>query len=130
MTGSSKSVTLPDNQNAASVFTIHKSKGLEFKIVILPFLSWELDHSGFKQPVLWIRPETQPFNDLGLVPVRYSRALADTYFAEDFYWEKSSSYLDNLNLLYVAMTRATCYLRFRPVQQRSQTTIADIVRML
>ncbi|MGI6323457.1 MAG: UvrD-helicase domain-containing protein [Bacteroidales bacterium] len=130
VTGSSKSVTLPDNQNAASVFTIHKSKGLEFKIVILPFLSWELDHSGFKQPVLWIRPETQPFNDLGLVPVRYSRALADTYFAEDFYWEKSSSYLDNLNLLYVAMTRATdAIYGFLPgKQQRSQTTIADIVR--
>ncbi len=130
VTGSSKSVTLPDNQNAASVFTIHKSKGLEFKIVILPFLSWDLDHSGFKQPVLWIRPEMQPFNDLGLVPVRYSGSLTDTYFAEDFYREKSSSYLDNLNLLYVAMTRATdAIYGFLPgKQQRSHITIADIVR--
>lgn len=130
VTGSSKSVSLPDDQNAASVFTIHKSKGLEFKIVILPFLSWDLDHSSFKQPVLWLRPCIQPFNDLGLVPVRYSGSLTDTYFAEDYYREKSSSYLDNLNLLYVAMTRATdAIYGFLPgKQQRSHITIADIVR--
>jgi ATP-dependent exoDNAse (exonuclease V) beta subunit len=85
MTGSSKSVTLPDNQNAARVFTIHKSKGLEFKVVILPFLSWEMDHTSFKQPILWVKPDTPPFNNLGLVPVRYSGSLTETYFAQDHY---------------------------------------------
>jgi ATP-dependent exoDNAse (exonuclease V) beta subunit len=130
MTGSSKSVTLPDNQDAARVFTIHKSKGLEFKVVILPFLSWELDHGTFKQPVLWVRPDKPPFNDLGLVPVRYSAALADTFFAEEYYSEKCSSYLDNLNLLYVAMTRATDALYgFLPAKQKkSRNSISDLIR--
>lgn len=130
MTGSSKSVILPDNQDAARVFTIHKSKGLEFKVVILPFLSWELDHGSFKQPVLWVRPDKPPFNDLGLVPVRYSPGLADTFFAEEYYIEKCSSYLDNLNLLYVAMTRATDALYgFLPaIQKKSGNSISDLIR--
>ena len=42
--GKKKSVVLPGNQDAIRILTIHKSKGLEFKIVILPFLSWNLDH--------------------------------------------------------------------------------------
>ena len=43
---------------------------------------------------------------LGIVPVRYSSGLTDTIFADDYLGEKYSVYIDNLNLLYVAMTRA------------------------
>jgi len=88
------------------VYTIHKSKGLEFKVVILPFLSWDLDHKSSKQPVLWVRPEEVPLSDIGVVPVKYSQKLIETVFAENYITEKCSSYLDNINLLYVAMTRA------------------------
>jgi len=49
--GSKKSVILPGNQDAIRILTIHKSKGLEFKVVILPFLAWNLDHLNLKQPV-------------------------------------------------------------------------------
>lgn len=105
-TGRFKSVVLPANQDAAPVFTIHKSKGLEFKVVILPFLSWDLDHKPPKQPVLWVKPQKHPFTGPGIVPVRYTRDLEGTIFASDYKIEKYSSFLDNLNLLYVAMTRA------------------------
>lgn len=105
-TGKSKSVILPGNKDAAKVITIHKSKGLEFKIVIIPFISWNIDHKIQHHPILWIKPETPPFNSLGIVPVRYQKDLADTIFTDAYLQEKYSAYLDNINLLYVAMTRA------------------------
>jgi ATP-dependent exoDNAse (exonuclease V) beta subunit len=105
-TGRKKSVVLPGNQDAIRILTIHKSKGLEFKVVILPFLSWPLDHLPGKQPVLWVKPGSEPFNDLGVVPVKYSSDLDKTIFAADYEDEKYSVYLDNINLLYVALTRA------------------------
>jgi hypothetical protein len=105
-TGKSKSVILPGNKDAAKVITIHKSKGLEFKIVIIPFISWNIDHKSQHHPILWIKPETAPFSTLGIVPVRYKKDLEDTIFADAYMQEKYSAYLDNTNLLYVAMTRA------------------------
>jgi ATP-dependent exoDNAse (exonuclease V) beta subunit len=105
-TGRKKSVILPGNQDAIRILTIHKSKGLEFKVVILPFLSWPLDHIASKQPVLWVKPDSEPFNDLGVIPVKYSSELTKTIFAADYEDEKYSVYLDNINLLYVALTRA------------------------
>jgi ATP-dependent helicase/nuclease subunit A len=105
-TGKSKSVVLPSNQDAAKVFTIHKSKGLEFRVVIIPFLSWNLDHKSTHHPVLWLKPEVPPFNGLGIVPVRYQKGLVETIFADEYRKELYSAYLDNINLLYVAMTRA------------------------
>jgi ATP-dependent helicase/nuclease subunit A len=104
--GSSGSVVLPENQDAAKVFTIHKAKGLEFPVVILPFLSWHTDHESSKQPVLWVIPGKEPFSELGIVPVKYHKDLCETIFANDYLTEKYSAYIDNINLLYVAMTRA------------------------
>jgi CRISPR/Cas system-associated exonuclease Cas4 (RecB family) len=105
-TGKYKSVVLSPGVDAAMVYTIHKSKGLEFKVVIIPFMSWNLDHKTRHQPILWIKPDTRPFSASGIVPVRYKKDLEETIFADSYAREKVSSYLDNLNLLYVAMTRA------------------------
>jgi ATP-dependent helicase/nuclease subunit A len=58
-TGCRKSVVLPDNQDAVRILTIHKSKGLEFRIVLLPFISWNLDHIPTKSPILWIKPSVE-----------------------------------------------------------------------
>jgi ATP-dependent helicase/nuclease subunit A len=105
-TGQMKSVILPSDQDAARVFTIHKSKGLEFRIVILPFISWNLDHKSGKYPILWVKPATAPFNALGILPVKYGKSLQDTVFANEYHREKYYVFIDNINLLYVAMTRA------------------------
>ena len=105
-TGRKKSISLPANQDSARVLTIHKAKGLEFKVVILPFLSWNLDHSGTKQPWLWVKPSCSPFDEMGIVPVKYGKYLTETLFAEEYFREKYYSFIDNINLLYVAMTRA------------------------
>ena len=128
-TGSRKSVVLPGNQNAMRILTIHKSKGLEFKVVILPFLSWNLDHIASKQPFLWFKPESAPFDDIGVVPVKYSSDLSKTWFDKSYAEEKHSAYVDNINLLYVALTRAKEVIYgFSPDDPKTENSIARILK--
>lgn len=127
--GKKKSVVLPGNQDAIRILTIHKAKGLEFKVVILPFLSWPLDHNQLRQPFLWVRPDAAPFNELGILPVKYSKELANTIFANDYEEEKYSVYLDNINLLYVACTRARDVLyTFAIDNPRLDNTISTVIK--
>jgi ATP-dependent helicase/nuclease subunit A len=127
--GIKKSILLPELQDSMKVLTIHKSKGLEFRVVILPFISWNLDHKSFHSNILWAKPGCQPFNKLGIVPVRYKSDLADTIFADQYYEEKHSAYLDNINLLYVALTRAVnAIIGFAPDKPRPDNRIAAVIR--
>ncbi|TAL61186.1 MAG: hypothetical protein EPN88_14990, partial [Bacteroidetes bacterium] len=127
--GNKKSVVLPGNQDAMRIMTIHKSKGLEFKVVILPFLSWNIDHIPSKQPILWVQPEAPPFNELGIVPVKYCKELTGTIFSDYYREEKYSVYLDNVNLLYVALTRAKdAIYGFSVDNSRSESTVAVILK--
>lgn len=104
--GYRKTIATPDEQNAIRILTVHKSKGLGFKVVIIPFGDWEIDHKPMKSVILWCRPAEKPFNRLRLVPVRYGQILANTIFAKDYFEERLHAYIDNLNTLYVAFTRA------------------------
>lgn len=104
--GYRKTIATPDAQNAIRIMTVHKSKGLGFKAVIVPFCDWEIDHKPTKPVVLWCHPKEAPFNNLHLVPVRYGQVLAGTIFASDYFKEKLHAYIDNLNTLYVAFTRS------------------------
>jgi len=101
-----KSIVASMGAEAMQLFTLHKAKGLQFKYVIIPFCSWGLDHDGFKSPNLWVKSSAPIFTDIGYLPVKYSSTLKESLFAEDYSVEHSKVYLDNLNLLYVAMTRA------------------------
>lgn len=104
--GYRKTITTPNEQDAIRIMTIHKSKGLGFKAVIIPFGDWEIDHKPTKSVILWCHPSIAPFNRLHLVPVRYGQILASTHFAKDYFKEKLHAFIDNLNTLYVAFTRA------------------------
>lgn len=100
------SVSVSEQQDAVRIITIHKSKGLEYKNVILPFCDWDFDHSHMLAPVLWCDSSVVPFNKLEAIPVVYSSKLKETVFASHYYAEKVQFMVDNLNLLYVALTRA------------------------
>jgi ATP-dependent exoDNAse (exonuclease V) beta subunit len=129
LAGEAKSVILPSGLDAIRILTIHKSKGLEFPVVILPFLSWNLDHRPSKRPVIWTKPGMPPFNDLGIVPVKYSSELSETIFEADYNAERFHSFLDNVNLLYVAMTRAVDALYgFIPGKPGPLNGIAKIIK--
>lgn len=103
--GCQQTIAAPEGQNAVRILTIHKSKGLGFKAVVLPFCGWELDHK-WHAPTLWCQPKEAPFNQLPLVPIRYGKGLSITHFATDYFQERLNAYMDNLNTLYVGLTRA------------------------
>lgn len=87
--------------------TIHKSKGLEFHTVIVPYCDWELvEQSGRKETRIWVETNRAPFNDIKLLPLKFGSKLRDSHFADSYKEEAALQYVDNLNLLYVAFTRA------------------------
>ncbi|MDD2799431.1 MAG: UvrD-helicase domain-containing protein [Bacteroidales bacterium] len=102
--GASKRVSMPDSQDAIRIMTIHKSKGLGFKAVLVPFCDWGMDQKSGN--MLWVTPEIEPFNDLPLLPVPYGKDLTESIFVFDYLEEKLHAYVDNLNLAYVTFTRA------------------------
>jgi len=105
-TGDTKTISLSEGQNAISILTIHKAKGLEFHTVIVPFCDWEIVPQGTKAPYLWCHPVEAPFDQMDLVLVRYGSGLQQTLFSDAYFNEMLYSAVDNLNLLYVAFTRA------------------------
>ena len=101
---SKKSIQVAGNVDAVNILTIHRSKGLQFKYVIIPFCQWKLNHE--QPPLLWTGSSEKPFDTLGHLAVRYSSSLDRSLFQEDYQHELIKAHLDNLNLLYVAFTRA------------------------
>ncbi len=102
--GDQKTLQVTDEHDAIRILTIHKSKGLQFRVTIVPFCNWPLEpQSG---TLLWVSSTQAPFNQIPHLPLNYSKSLANTHFSYDYALEKTQSYIDNLNLLYVALTRA------------------------
>jgi ATP-dependent exoDNAse (exonuclease V) beta subunit len=56
--------------------------------------------------MLWVKSNEPPFEKAGYLPVKYSSKLNETLFGSYYEEEHAKTYLDNLNLLYVALTRA------------------------
>ena len=98
--------TIQSNEtNGVRIFSIHKSKGLEYDHVIVPFCDWQLEKQSGN--ILWCQPSEEPFNDLPIVPVDYSqKQMMGTIYETDYRHEHLQNTVDNLNLLYVAFTRA------------------------
>ena len=94
-----------DETSGIRIFSIHKSKGLEYEHVICPFCDWQLEKQSGN--ILWCQPMEAPFNDLPIVPVDYSqKQMMGTIYEADYRHEHLQNTVDNLNLLYVAFTRA------------------------
>lgn len=129
--GHTKALFSPDNQDAIRLMTIHKSKGLGFNAVVLPFLGWEIDHKPSRGPILWCKPSVEPFDMLDAVPLVYSKALNDTIFNKEYLEEKLFTYIDNLNLLYVAFTRAkNRIVAFAPKSKPLKDNFKDVASLL
>ncbi|MBR2437820.1 MAG: hypothetical protein IKB26_02125, partial [Bacteroidales bacterium] len=92
-------ISAPDDMDAIRIMTIHKSKGLGFNVVIIPFLTEGLDHKPLLAPNLWCSYKGYP------VAVKYGKALLGTEFEKAYLEEKLCAYIDALNTVYVAFTR-------------------------
>lgn len=104
--GIEKSIQVPDDLDALEIMTIHKAKGLDFKVVVIPYLDWPMDHKGNHDNILWTSSDISPFKLLEIIPVRYSRELINSLYVKEYYEEKVAAGIDSLNILYVALTRA------------------------
>lgn len=96
------SVVVPEGIDAIRIMTIHKSKGLEFPVVIWPFATESLKNT---KDFIWARPEHPVLRDLPLALFRTSSELSEVGFGELYEEERSKSILDMVNLVYVAFTR-------------------------
>jgi ATP-dependent exoDNAse (exonuclease V) beta subunit len=83
--------------------TIHKSKGLQFSTVIIPYCDWNIQPKT--NDIVWCSPK-QDLYDLALLPVNYTNVMQETVFAPEYEEETAQSWMDNLNILYVGFTRA------------------------
>ena len=123
---SSKTIQCPQ-VNGIRILSIHKSKGLEFGHVIIPFCDWRMEHSD----ILWCRPQEEPFNQLPLAPIDYSqKGMYGTIYEHDYNEEHQQNMVDNLNLLYVAFTRAIdslCVIGKRNAIKTSRSALIEQV---
>ena len=105
--GENPSISSPSSGESVRVMTIHKSKGLDFPYVIIPFAE---NITLFKAGSYWCRPDIKGthLEDVadGIYDVNLSKSTEKSLFAEDFKKENFLQHVDNMNTLYVAMTRA------------------------
>ncbi|WP_418264284.1 UvrD-helicase domain-containing protein [Flavobacterium faecale] len=99
------SIPSPEGNNAVRIMTIHKSKGLEFPVVIFPFA--EEDYAKKPKDKLWLETNDSV---LGLPKVLIDNSKAIEGFGAEaslvYNQKKQEELLDNINVLYVALTRA------------------------
>ncbi|MGQ8335038.1 UvrD-helicase domain-containing protein [Sunxiuqinia sp. A32] len=127
--GQKKTIAVSEDFDAIRIQTIHKAKGLEYKYVMIPFCDWQIGISSAQHaPIIWCKPTTEPFKQLELVPVKYEASMADSEFKREYFEEKISSYIDSLNMLYVAFTRARSVLYTWSVYTGKMNTVGDLLR--
>ena len=135
------SICSPSSGESVRVMTIHKSKGLDFPYVIIPFAE---NINLYKAGSYWCVPELEgtPLDGVadGVYDVTLSKASEDTLFAEDYRKENFLQQVDNINTIYVAMTRAALGMHIiaktpsakclKAVEAGDTTQFADFSQML
>ncbi len=129
--GKNSSIQLSDEQNALKIMSIHKSKGLAFKIVLVPFCDWSLRPSSNKDLIIWTESAHDGFNQLGNFPIVFRKYLADSIFYKEYYEELLYSFIDAINMLYVVFTRARDELLIMsPYSDGKSETISSVSNLL
>ena len=101
------SISAPDS-NAMRIMSIHSSKGLESKTLFIPFCNWAVVDKK-NNPNLWCEACVEPQGNvkrLKQVPIPWKQAMEGTDYEAAYQQEAEAQRVDNLNLLYVALTRA------------------------
>ena len=96
------SIIMPDGMNAVRIMSMHKAKGLQFPVVILPFFA---EKKMLTKRFLWVDLPKAGFHGLPAAMLETGKSMEKTEFSERSVEEKDKTLLDAINLLYVAMTR-------------------------
>lgn len=123
-----RSITSPAGIDAINVMTIHKSKGLEFPCVIIPFCDWGLNKGS---NWLWSSPKLvenfPPRIVPPIIPLAFSKQLDATAFRAEYQDDSANNIVDTLNKTYVAFTRAADELMIFAPQSPTAGTIAGAI---
>lgn len=114
-----------DEVDGIRLITIHKSKGLEYDNVLIPFCDWELEKTNGN--TIWCPGDNKekPYGELPLIPIDFSKKMLGTVFEDDYKEEHLQNIVDNMNLLYVAFTRAGKNL-FITGKKASKSTLTNL----
>ncbi|MDO4757658.1 MAG: UvrD-helicase domain-containing protein [Rikenellaceae bacterium] len=106
--GATRSLSVEESQTTIEITTIHKAKGLEKKVILIPYCMWSLDPkaSGTAGNVVWAEAADETTAAIGRVPIRFKKLMGESGFSAAYFHELVYSHVDNINLLYVALTRA------------------------
>jgi len=97
-----KSIIYPESMNAVRVMTIHKAKGLQYPVVIIPDADFKLRNT---KKFLWAELQNDFIGNVSVFPLPVQADLEDTEYGHLYQKEMADSLLDMVNLLYVATTR-------------------------
>lgn len=128
--GAAKSLGSGQSDTTIEIMTVHKAKGLEKKVVLIPYCNWDLDpqSNGMIRNVVWATPHGDPSIDpLGRFPVCCKKTMAESLFSEDYYRETVCSHIDNINLLYVALTRAVEALHIFVPRTKNRAHVGNLI---
>lgn len=88
--------------------TIHKAKGLEFHTVIIPYCQWSMESYNSVLCLPVNPPSYQKEDETSGIPlllIDYGSKMQQSCYIEEYEKEQMQQWVDNLNLLYVALTR-------------------------
>ena len=115
-----------DTASGIQLLTIHKAKGLEFEVVVMPFVNWKFSIGADKR---WVKTNAFPGNELEKAYLPLKKDLEQSHLASEIAESKKENYLDNLNLLYVATTRAVSELYMVVDDGTNNSGIANCSKM-
>lgn len=106
--GKHEAITVEMTDDTIEITTIHKSKGLERPIVIIPYSRWDMTPRASLRPIVWAKAnEGETTTKVGDFPIVYGSTMENSNFSDEYYKELVMSHVDGVNLLYVAITRAS-----------------------
>ena len=124
--------TIPSGEmEGIRILSIHKSKGLEYHTVLLPFFDWKLENETNSHLVWCDMDDTKgvdPFRALDIVPVNYSIKMQESIYRKAYLNERLQLWVDNLNLLYVAFTRACSNLVIW-CKKDAKNTVSELLQL-
>ncbi|HMM11359.1 MAG TPA: UvrD-helicase domain-containing protein [Bacteroidales bacterium] len=98
-----KSIILPDDKDAVTILTVHKAKGLEFPVVLIPYGDFRLPRNDNKH--IWVDLDSSVFSPLSSAYVKPKKIMLETPLKRACEIEEEKTLLDYINLTYVAFTR-------------------------
>ena len=135
--GHGEAISVEMTDDTIEIMTVHKAKGLERPVVIIPYAKWDTMPRAALRPIVWAKAEKddKAAAAIGEFPVVFGGSMQKSSYSNEYYRELVMNHVDAINLLYVALTRASeelyIYLPARlNSKSKSEDNITTIVPLI